>query len=163
MSYKLFLDDERYPNQCASYMKKKIGSKSELYSETDWVIVRNFDEFVKTIWRRGMPDIISFDHDLAEEHYIYFAILSSGGKKQATENEYKKIYQKLQNKTGYDCARWLVKFCANSRQDLPICLVHSKNIVGSEYIDDVLSSRSYSAEPMQQIDINFCPVCIIAN
>ena len=163
MSYKLFLEDVKHPNQMGGYMKKKINGKNDFQTETDWVIVTSFDEFVKTIWRRGLPDIISFDHEVAEEHYIYFAILSSGGKKRATDSEYKSIYQKLQNKTGYDCARWLVKFCANSRQDLPVCLVHSKNIAGNEYLEDVLPTKSYSNKPVQQIDINFCPVCIIAN
>lgn len=48
MSYKLFLDDERFP---ADY-------------DEDWVIARNFADAVWYVEARGAPDFISFDHDL---------------------------------------------------------------------------------------------------
>lgn len=46
MSYKLFLDDERFP----------IGP--------DWCIVRSFDQAVACVLERGLMEFISFDHDL---------------------------------------------------------------------------------------------------
>ena len=48
MTYKLFLDDERFP----------VGD--------DWVIARNIDDFMDTISIRGIPAYISFDHDLGD-------------------------------------------------------------------------------------------------
>lgn len=48
MTYKLFIDDERYP----------IGD--------DWVIARSHDEVMDIILDRGMPIFVSFDHDLGE-------------------------------------------------------------------------------------------------
>ena len=54
MSYKLFLDDERYPADTTSD------------GETSWIIARNYAEFLKCIGTHGMPAFISFDHDLGE-------------------------------------------------------------------------------------------------
>lgn len=48
MTYKLFLDDERFPP----------GNESE------WVIVRSYDEAVVVFEDRGGPTFMSFDHDL---------------------------------------------------------------------------------------------------
>jgi len=48
---KLYLDDVRCP-------------KTE-----GWDIVRTYDDFVSWITKNGLPDEVSFDHDLAEIHY----------------------------------------------------------------------------------------------
>lgn len=48
MSWKLFIDDERNP------------------PKGEWVICRNFTEVVEVVNGLGMPDHISFDHDLGE-------------------------------------------------------------------------------------------------
>lgn len=50
MSYKLFLDDERFPPE-----------DGEL-----WIVVRNYAEFLKCIANYGLPTFISFDHDLGD-------------------------------------------------------------------------------------------------
>ena len=46
-SYKLFIDDERMP-----------------VNPDEWIIVRTSDEAMNLVQRKGMPDFISFDHDL---------------------------------------------------------------------------------------------------
>ena len=51
MSYKLFIDDERYPPM----------------SQPDWMIVRNSSTAIKAVQEHGMPSFISFDHDLGGE------------------------------------------------------------------------------------------------
>lgn len=48
MTYKLFIDDERFP---ADY-------------DDEWVIARNFEDAVWYVEARGKPRFISFDHDL---------------------------------------------------------------------------------------------------
>ena len=35
----------------------------------NWEVVRNYDEFTTYITRHGIPDLISFDHDLGEEDH----------------------------------------------------------------------------------------------
>lgn len=49
MTYKLFIDDERFP------------------ATDDWVIVRSSQEAIAMIIEYGMPYFISFDHDLGGE------------------------------------------------------------------------------------------------
>ncbi len=63
MSYNLFLDDFRMPADVVLYMPK-----CAYYTDREWVIVRSYDEFVKTIEEMGIPQAVSFDHDLADEH-----------------------------------------------------------------------------------------------
>ena len=53
VSYALFLDDERFPDQ--------LDSKIPLI---DWKIARNYFDAVWMIENIGMPYHISFDHDL---------------------------------------------------------------------------------------------------
>jgi len=46
----LYLDDERFPK-----------------TDRDWVIVRNYEQFVAAVEERGFPAVVSFDHDLGED------------------------------------------------------------------------------------------------
>lgn len=48
MSYKLFIDDERFPAE----------------NSGEWVIVRNSQQAINAVYQKGMPSFISFDHDL---------------------------------------------------------------------------------------------------
>ena len=114
MSYNLYLDDFRDPRDSAFYKGEII------YNLLEWVVVRNYDEFVKTIKDNGIPETISFDHDLADEHYGEVANLD--------EVE----YLMYQEKTGYDCAKWLINHCIDNKKELPAkVLIHSMNPAGS--------------------------------
>lgn len=128
MSYNLFLDDFRNPKDCVSYTNNKI------YVNTDWIIVRCYNEFVDYIEKNGLPQIISFDHDLADEHYTpseYWHDYNESKKWQDSQ-EYKE-------KTGYDCAKWLINFCIeNKLNDFPQFYVHSMNPVGADNITNII-------------------------
>ncbi len=121
MSYNLFLDDIRHPYDCIRYMPSP-----GIYSKYDWKTVRNHDEFISFITENGLPDLISFDHDLADEHYnpdMY------NGKEI-----YNKHYAEFKEKTGMDCAKWLVDYCIDNKKELPDYVVHSMNPAGGENI-----------------------------
>jgi hypothetical protein len=108
MSYNLFLDDYRKPEDAFDY------TNNQLYL-IGWVVVRNYDEFVKTILERGVPSIISFDHDLADAHY-----------------ESQQHYDEYKEKTGYHCAKWFIDYCIDNEKELPAeILIHSMNPAGS--------------------------------
>ena len=47
-------------------------------------------------------------------------------------------------KTGYDCAKWLVEYCLNNDLDLPFCFVHSMNPVGKDNINHLLKNYNDS-------------------
>ena len=126
-TYNLFLDDFRMPVDCSRYMQNP-----GLYNLNQWVIVRNYDEFVKFIEKNGLPDMISFDHDLADEHY-------SNDMYSGTE-VYNKNYETFTEKTGMDCAKWLVDYCMDKDQSLPEYIVHSMNPAGGKNIWEYLEN-----------------------
>ena len=61
MGYNLLLDDVRKPIDVWNITHNLV------YVQKDWIVVRSNDEFVNTILSKGMPEIISFDHDLSYE------------------------------------------------------------------------------------------------
>lgn len=120
---KIFLDDIRKPETCNKYMHLTIGNLSNLYLGNDWLIVRNYDEFVNSVTRNyKLITHISFDHDLAPDHYIH-------SDRQDFIN-----YDEYQEKTGYDCAKWLKEFYQEKGKKLPILFCHSMNPVGVQNI-----------------------------
>ena len=116
--YKLYLDDYRIPTD--SY---KTTNNSE------WTIARSYNEFVRIIETKGLPHIVSFDHDLAEEHYPTRDTIGE-----------KINYEVLTEKTGYHCAMWLIEYCLKNGRDIPQCCVHSANPVGRANISSLLNS-----------------------
>jgi hypothetical protein len=120
---KLFLDDIRNPKDCANGL---VPSKlNKMYWDDDWSIVRSYDQFVSWIVKNGLPDFISFDHDLADVHYsMDFSKFNDGGKE----------------KTGYECAKWLVNYCMDMKLDIPRYIVHSQNPVGKVNIQSYLEN-----------------------
>jgi hypothetical protein len=134
MSYNLFLDDFRQP------VDAFLHTGNPIYNKVQWMIVRNYDEFRHYIQRNGMPQIVSFDHDLADEHY--------GMQEHLDEIE----YLMFQEKTGYDCAKWLINYCIDTNEKLPATiLIHSMNPAGSLNIkslfDSYIKSLSLPSSP----------------
>lgn len=128
MSYKLFLDDYRQPEECALYMYRRIGKENPIYLDKDWVVVKNYPDFISCIMDKGVPSLISFDHDLADGHYhknMQEGILNYDSE-DFEDDDY--------NKTGYHCAKWLRDFCYVNGVDFPRWFVHSMNPVGTENI-----------------------------
>lgn len=123
MNYNLFLDDERTPLDTFGYTNNPI------YLNVEWKIVRTYDAFVSYILKYGVPKMISFDHDLGEEHYkkcIGVTVIN---------------YDELEEKTGYDAAKWLVEFSMdNGFMELPKCYIHTMNTVGGENIKCLLNN-----------------------
>jgi len=108
MKKRIYLDDIRTP-------RPETG---------DWVVVRDYDQFIQNINTIGLENIelISLDHDLgdsamAEWHY--------GVVKNYTIN-----YDNITEKTGMDCTKWLVNKWLDGA---PVCkvMVHSANAVGA--------------------------------
>jgi hypothetical protein len=96
-----------------------------------WVIVRNYDDFVKEVIRE-FPTYIAFDHDLAPEHYNMDAMKS--------REEYTKLRQTFTEKTGLDCAKWLCEYCHKHGYKFPEFGIHSFNPVGSQDIQQYIAT-----------------------
>lgn len=105
---KIFLDDERVPSGAITL----VESNGDMYkNDSDWVIIRTYGDFVDWIVENGLPDYISFDHDLGEKEF-----------------------------TGYDCAKWLVDYCMDNGFDIPEFQSHSANPVGRKNIVSYLNN-----------------------
>ena len=106
--------------------------------ETDWVICRNYEEFVQKVSDAGLENIelISLDHDLGQTAIReYF---------KNTSKNYIIDYNNIHEKTGYDCTKWIVNKSIDEGIDLPTITVHSANPVGSAnmmgYINNYLKN-----------------------
>lgn len=122
MSYALFLDDD--PNRIPGKL-----SWIELPLR-EWVFVRTYDEFVKTINERGIPDTCSYDHDLFREHYDEYAIAHN-----PNSPTFGRIrYEIFKEKTGMECARFLANLCVERQIPIPPYFVHTLNPIGRENI-----------------------------
>jgi hypothetical protein len=119
---KLFLDDIRVPYDVFKTTINPIFENNE-----DWAIVRDYHQFVNYITKFGLPDFISFDHDLSYEHYL-------------EENQSDIEYGSLIEKTGYDASKWLVNYCEENDLCLPDFYVHSANPVGKKNIECYLEN-----------------------
>lgn len=113
----LWLDDVRNPYK---YLDKKNNSNTFLRNKNfydnlkkqyniNFIWVKNIEQFSDYIVKHGLPEMISFDHDLG-----------AGLPK------------------GLDCAKWLVNYCRKTKQTLPKCFVHSANPNGQREIKNIL-------------------------
>lgn len=131
-SYHLFLDDFRHPYDAFNLWKDTD------FLQLKWIVVRSHDEFVKTItnyFSEGKwPDMISYDHDLSDEHY-----------KIGEKTGYKEFdYSLITIPTGFQSAQWLIEFCKEKNLDLPSFKVHSQSTAGRRNITKVLEDFSNS-------------------
>ena len=92
---------------------------------TEWVIVRSYDEFVEKVNEIGLENIevISLDHDLGDTAMNeYFNNVSPN---------YTLDYSNIEEKTGMDCAKWLVNYYYdNYNLDEDLVSRKSKKIIG---------------------------------
>lgn len=131
---KLFLDDIRIPKDAIGLVPSIMN---KLYWENDWIIVRSYSEFCNHIQNFGIPDFVSFDHDLADDHYND---LFSDDNWTKDDNDIVLKYDEYKEKTGYECAKWLVDFCLENSLTLPDYIVHSANPVGKRNIESYLNN-----------------------
>lgn len=106
MRTRLYLDDVRTP------------------VDPDWIVVRNYDEFVNKVTEIGLENIelISLDHDLGpsamnEWHSNVY-------------HNYELNYDNITEKTGMDCTKWLVNQWLDGAPVVDV-VIHSANAVGS--------------------------------
>jgi CheY-like chemotaxis protein len=108
----LFLDDMRIP---------RLVFWANIDRDAPWEIVRSYQQAVDWVQKNGFPDVISFDHDLEDNHYD--GDFSDG-------------------RTGYDFCKWLVEYDTNTKTmpDDFRFTIHSLNPVGAENIKQYLNN-----------------------
>jgi hypothetical protein len=108
-NYNLWLDDKRLPEN-VTWIELPL---------VEWIIAKNYTQFVQIIQKQGLPLFVSFDHDLGDcdsNHQYNFGL------------------------TGLDCAKWLVNYCFSKNINVPTYYIHSLNPVGAENILGLLKS-----------------------
>lgn len=93
---RLYIDDERNPR-----------------TDYNWCVVRTYDDAIDYILTYGLPEYISFDHDLGTP------------------------------KTGYDIASEIIRLDMDKLIDIPSTFtynVHSANVCGAKNIQGILDS-----------------------
>ena len=106
---KIYLDDVRTP------------------VDKDWTVVRSYDEFVNTVMYIGLENIelISLDHDLGDTAMAEWH--------RNVYHNYTLDYNNITEKTGMDCAKWLVDQWLEGAHVVEV-VVHSANAIGSANI-----------------------------
>lgn len=114
------------------YFKKMKIEKIKIYLddirtpvEESWIIIRNYDDFVKIINLKGLENIevISLDHDLGESAMVEYYT--------NVKNNFELNYNNIEEKTGYDCCKFLVSHSMTKNIPLPQIYIHSANPIGS--------------------------------
>ena len=121
---KLFLDDIREPEHV---WRDTLDPDYE--HNNSWVIVRTYIAFVTWISENGLPELISFDHDLVYEHYL-------------EKNQRAIDYSNMEVKTGFHAAEWLIVYCNERKLTLPNTKVHSMNPEGRNNILQLFEQAS---------------------
>ncbi len=151
---RIYLDDFRIPLNTEDDPLSKYG---------DWILVKNYEEFISVVESKGLENIgvISLDHDLDESAMQeYFNNVSP---------HYTLDYSNIKEKTGLDCAKWLVEkyyqsyVTSQNRGEkrlsgitFPQVYVHSANPIGSGnimgYINNFLMNEG---QPQSCIRVQF--------
>jgi hypothetical protein len=117
---KIYLDDVRTPE------------------ESEWVVVRDYHQFVNLVNKLGLNniDIISLDHDLGDTAMVEYY--------NNVKDNYSLNYNNIKEMTGYDCCKFLVNKSIDDNVMLPLVVIHSANPIGSSnmmgYINNYLKN-----------------------
>ena len=127
----LWLDDIRNPNIPFLWVIQ-YAPEYEYNEDGDRQIVwvKNYKEFTEWITENGLPTEIGFDHDLSD-----FQAFKSGYPTLMED-----INSGIEEKTGMDCAKWLIDFCMDNNEPLPKWFVQSANPTGAENINSILNN-----------------------
>lgn len=85
-------------------------------------LVCTYQQFTEYIEKCGIPELISFDHDLHDEHIKHY--FNADGRLDAED------YERFEHKTGMDCCKFLVDYCERNRVMFDRIYIHTHNPIG---------------------------------
>ena len=127
---KIFLDDMRFPEEVYYGLKRGFDEKTlhPIYADnSSWIILRTYGDFVDFVMKNDLNqiEVISLDHDLDFDHY-------------KSENQHNIDYDRMEVKTGFHAAKWLLEYSKENNIQLPEIRVHSLNIEGRKNIENLI-------------------------
>ena len=129
----LWLDDQREPY---NYFSKNSSSGAWLRNHDyyannvfnrynpNFIWVKNLKEFEDYIINNGLPNMVSFDHDIKPKNF------------------------QEEHENGADVANWLVNYCKQNKLKLPWCFAHSANKNGIEKINQIINNYKINENKM---------------
>jgi len=134
----IWLDDSRDPSK-DDWL---VFSPTSDYEEVVWL--KTYNEFTTWITENGLPIGICFDHDLSDFQAFHnsYPDLSQEAYEEGIKLGEKDIWDAkfASEKTGYDCANWLIEYCMDNKELLPKWNVQSSNPAGKENINRKLNN-----------------------
>lgn len=127
---KIYLDDVRTP------------------VDNSWIVVRDYYQFVDKVNELGFENIelVSLDHDLGD------SAMAEWYNNVYLNNELN--YDNITEKTGYDCAKWLVDRWMEGNTIFDV-YTHSTNVVGAKNIVELVNSyRRFNNIPETAKSVN---------
>lgn len=110
----LWLDDFRNP-----FTNDWVLRFSPIGEDVIIIWVKTYKDFTSWITTNGLPDAICFDNDLGD---------------------FSTINGELIEKTGYDCAKWIVEYCLDNDKEAPLFNIQSDNTPAIENIFKLLTN-----------------------
>lgn len=127
----LFLDDVRQPKDAFLTDEMSWLRDYTKIPDENWVVVRNYDDFVKVIQERGIPSTVAFDCDLHKEHMRHYV------KDAMITGVYE--WENFKVKCGIHCAEYL-KDLVKTNKSVKI-VVHSANECGRKIIKEIFKDN----------------------
>lgn len=135
MSYHLFLDDTRRPDEVNWVFMPDVH----------WTIVRRAADFVQTITERGIPETIAYDCDLCDEHYQAYFI---------HKWRFPLHYKEFKIKCGIHCVEWMIEYCRKLGKRHPHAIVHSTNKYARPHMEALI--KRYNKECDEKRNTRIC-------
>lgn len=133
-TYNIFLDDNRNPIDVYEYTNRLE------YKMFAWKVVRSYQEFVDLFTERLMnnelPRLVSFDHDLATEHYL---IAARNFLNEFDENS-------VNIPTGWHALLWMINTYVEDDMKLPHILLHTKNPAGKKNMQSLIDEYGVNSK-----------------
>jgi hypothetical protein len=146
----IWLDDTRNPfeNNWLNFSPIPVTG-----IHVEWV--KSYDEFVEYITLNGLPEAICFDHDLGFKidpnvNDVYYH--------NGEISDYCLLPYQDEEKTGYDCVKWLCNYCLEHNLNLPKWNIQSSNTVGKENMKKYLENFELSKDQMH-FQVFYCYIC----
>jgi hypothetical protein len=118
-NYFLFVDDVRNPADVLNYLNYE---NSDIYRKEGWITVRSHDDFMKHVEEKGIPNFVSYDHNMDDGSYTPLEISSHDS---ISDLDLFKNIENSKEKIGIHCLASLSEYAKKNSLEMPRVQCHS--------------------------------------